>query len=145
MKNKLSGDFLEAAKARYLNEIGEKDERLSRKRHLVEMRGALMNAAYAYVPRVECGSIWGKDHSTAIHASNQHEVYMKYSPNYREKYLEAEMALEWASEIFSFSPRNNNDVALEKIDNSIGIYRRVLKILERKREKMNNESLKEST
>ena len=105
MKSEEKAEFLEAAKAKYLERIGYPDNRIGRQRPLVEMRAAFMNAAYPYASRVECAGAWDKDHTTAIHADRQHGTYMRFSPNYRRKYLEALKVFESISEDFLLHPR----------------------------------------
>jgi len=94
MKKINTNPFVSQVRDRYFEEIGighlsrtSKSRWMkNRKRPNVEARAALFNAIAPFVGRVECASMFGKDHATVLHAIKNHEMYLGYSGHYGECY-----------------------------------------------------------
>ena len=89
-------------------EMGEYLEPTSRRRHKVELRNALVNAARPYGTCTELAKMIGKvNHTTTIHCMKEHNVYYNYSPQYRRNYAKALEVVEKFARRHQLLPRTN--------------------------------------
>ena len=88
--------------------MGEYLEPDSRRRHKVELRNALVNAARPYGTCTELARMIGKvNHTTTIHCMKEHDVYYNYSPQYRHNYAKALEVVEKFARRHQLLPRTN--------------------------------------
>ena len=97
MKRVNNNPFLKVVRDKYFDELGlghysrrSKGRWMkNRKRPFVEARAALFNAVSPFASRVECASVFQKDHATVLHAIKNHNMYLAYSAHYGECYEKA--------------------------------------------------------
>ena len=100
--------ILENIRISYAYEMGEYLEPSSRRRHKVELRNALVNAARPYGTCAELATMVGKvNHTTTIHCMKEHEAYYNYSPQYRRNYAKALEVVEKFARRHQLLPRTN--------------------------------------
>ena len=100
--------ILDNIRISYEYEMGEYLEPDSRRRHKVELRNALVNAARPYGTCLELAKMIGKvNHTTTIHCVNEHDVYHNYSPQYRRNYAKALEVVEKFARRHQLLPRTN--------------------------------------
>ena len=103
--------ILENIRVAYEYEMGEYITPESRKRHKVEMRAALVNAARPYATCRQLATMINKsDHSSSIHCGNQHEMYYNSSPQYRFNYGKALEVVETFARRHQLLPRTNGQI-----------------------------------
>ena len=80
----------------YLNRLKDRyEERVSmkydgtRRREMVELKAALVNALESVVHTVDIAALFGCDRSTVINTTKQHDVYLQSSSMYRWQYYVA--------------------------------------------------------
>jgi hypothetical protein len=80
----------------YLNRLKDRyEERVSmkydgtRRREMVELKAALVNALQSVVHTVDIATLFGCDRSTVINTTKQHSVYLQSSSMYRWQYYVA--------------------------------------------------------
>lgn len=97
MKKHNTNPFVIAVRNKYFDEIGighlsatsQRRWMKNRKRQHVESRNAMFNAISPFVGRVDCASLFNKDHATVLHAIKNHEMYLAYSGYYGACYEKA--------------------------------------------------------
>ena len=100
--------ILDNIRISYEYEMGEYLEPTSRRRHKVELRNALVNAARPYGTCTELAKMIGKvNHTTTIHCMKEHNVYYNYSPQYRRNYAKALEVVEKFARRHQLLPRTN--------------------------------------
>ena len=100
--------ILDNIRVSYEYEMGEYLEPDSRRRHKVELRNALVNAARPYGTCTELARMIGKvNHTTTIHCMKEHDVYYNYSPQYRYNYAKALEVVEKFARRHQLLPRTN--------------------------------------
>jgi|TARA_R100001126_G_C4841108_1_gene156967 hypothetical protein len=100
--------ILENIRISYEYEMGEYLEPDSRRRHKVELRNALVNAAKPYGTCAQLATMVGKaNHTTTIHCMKEHEVYHNFSPQYRRNYAKALEVVEKFARRHQLLPRLN--------------------------------------
>ena len=100
--------ILDNIRVSYEYEMGEYLEPDSRRRHKVELRNALVNAARPYGTCTELARMIGKvNHTTTIHCMKEHDVYYNYSPQYRHNYAKALEVVEKVARRHQLLPRTN--------------------------------------
>ena len=100
--------ILDNIRVSYEYEMGEYLEPDSRRRHKVELRNALVNAARPYGTCTELARMIGKvNHTTTIHCMKEHDVYYNYSPQYRHNYAKALEVVEKFARRHQLLPRTN--------------------------------------
>ena len=100
--------ILDNIRISYEYEMGEYLEPSSRRRHKVELRNALVNAARPYATCSELARMIGKvNHTTTIHCINEHDVYHNFSPQYRRNYAKALEVVEKFARRHQLLPRTN--------------------------------------
>lgn len=100
--------ILDNIRISYEYEMGEYLEPDSRRRHKVELRNALVNAARPYATCAELAKMVGKvNHTTTIHCIREHDVYHNFSPQYRRNYAKALEVVEKFARRHQLLPRTN--------------------------------------
>ena len=100
--------ILDNIRVAYEYEMGEYITPESRKRHKVELRAALVNAARPYATCRQLATMVSKsDHSSSIHSARLHEVYYNSSPQYRFNYGKALEVVEKFARRHQLLPRTN--------------------------------------
>lgn len=100
--------ILDNIRISYEYEMGEYLEPNSRRRHKVELRNALVNAARPYATCTELAKMIGKvNHTTTIHCMKEHDVYHNFSPQYRRNYAKALEVVEKFARRHQLLPRTN--------------------------------------
>lgn len=74
--------FIEQTVKLYEKRIGHRLEK-NRLRDNVEHRAALANALKPFATVVNIGRVLGRDHSSIVHYTKNHESYYRWSPEYR--------------------------------------------------------------
>ena len=101
--------ILENIRISYEYEMGEYIEPDSRRRHKVELRNALVNAAKPYGTCQQLAAMIGKiNHTTTIHCIKEHETYHNFSPQYRRNYATALEVVEKFARRHQLLPRLNS-------------------------------------
>ena len=100
--------ILDNIRISYEYEMGEYIEPKDRRRHKVELRNALVNAARPYGTCAELAKMIGKtNHTTTIHCIKEHDVYYGFSPQYRRNYAKALEVVEKFARRQQLLPRTN--------------------------------------
>ena len=88
-----------------------------RGRNNIQHRCALANAMRPYATTSSIGEVFGKDHSTIVHYSKEHEPMIKYHPEYLEKFINAVDVTDRVAE-------KNNVFPIYRTD-GVGLYQQI--------------------
>ena len=87
-------DYLQRLKDRYEDRVSLKYDG-SRRREMVELKSAMVNALSTVVHIVDVAKLYACDRTTVLHLCGQHESYFMNSKSYRHQYY---IALELVNE-----------------------------------------------